>query len=64
MYELIMSLKSLYLPYKLLIRPSLRSLLNDANPDVPLVSEIGQLYKSDKARYEATAREWTHNYAM
>ena len=43
---------------------SLSSLLNDANPDDPLVPEIAQIYKNDKAKYEATAREWTRKYAM
>jgi ubiquitin-conjugating enzyme E2 D/E len=43
---------------------SLSSLLNDANPDDPLVPEIAQIYKTDKAKYEATAREWTRKYAM
>jgi len=38
--------------------------LNDANPDDPLVPEIAQIYKTDKARFEATAREWTRKYAM
>eukprot|EP00004_Rigifila_ramosa_P026258 TRINITY_DN80_c0_g1_i2.p1 TRINITY_DN80_c0_g1~~TRINITY_DN80_c0_g1_i2.p1 ORF type:complete len:159 (+),score=41.35 TRINITY_DN80_c0_g1_i2:31-477(+) len=42
---------------------SLCSLLCDPNPDDPLVPEIAQLYKADKARYEATAREWTRKYA-
>eukprot|EP00004_Rigifila_ramosa_P026262 TRINITY_DN80_c0_g1_i6.p1 TRINITY_DN80_c0_g1~~TRINITY_DN80_c0_g1_i6.p1 ORF type:complete len:159 (+),score=42.36 TRINITY_DN80_c0_g1_i6:31-477(+) len=43
---------------------SLCSLLCDPNPDDPLVPEIAQLYKADKARYEATAKEWTRKYAM
>ena len=43
---------------------SLSSLLNDANPDDPLVPEIAQIYKNDKPKYEATAREWTRKYAM
>ena len=43
---------------------SLSSLLTDANPDDPLVPEIAQIYKNDKAKYEATAREWTRKYAM
>jgi len=43
---------------------SLSSLLTDANPDDPLVPEIAQIYKTDKAKYEATAREWTRKYAM
>jgi len=43
---------------------SISSLLTDANPDDPLVPEIAHIYKTDKAKYEATAREWTRKYAM
>ena len=43
---------------------SISSLLTDANPDDPLVPEIAQLYKTNKAKFEATAREWTKKYAM
>jgi ubiquitin-conjugating enzyme E2 D len=35
---------------------SISSLLTDANPDDPLVPEIAHIYKSDKHRYEETAR--------
>ena len=42
---------------------SISSLLTDANPDDPLVPEIAHLYKTDRARYENTAREWTRRYA-
>ncbi|KAG5463233.1 MAG: ubiquitin-conjugating enzyme/RWD-like protein [Olpidium bornovanus] len=42
---------------------SICSLLTDPNPDDPLVPEIAHLYKSDRERYEATAREWTRKYA-
>ncbi|KAJ5594438.1 Ubiquitin-conjugating enzyme E2, partial [Penicillium hispanicum] len=31
----------------------------DPNPDDPLVPEIAHVYKTDRPRYEATAREWT-----
>jgi len=37
--------------------------LTDPNPDDPLVPEIASLYKTDKARYEATGKEWTRKYA-
>jgi ubiquitin-conjugating enzyme E2 D/E len=30
----------------------------------PLVPEIAQLYKTDRPKYEVTAREWTRKYAM
>ncbi|KAH9673441.1 UBC core domain-containing protein [Citrus sinensis] len=43
---------------------SICSLLTDPNPDDPLVPEIAHMYKSDKAKYEATARSWTQKYAM
>mmetsp|Transcript_15248 Transcript_15248/g.25140 ORF Transcript_15248/g.25140 Transcript_15248/m.25140 type:complete len:148 (+) Transcript_15248:78-521(+) len=43
---------------------SICSLLTDPNPDDPLVPEIAHIYKTDRARYEATAREWTRKYAM
>jgi ubiquitin-conjugating enzyme E2 D/E len=42
---------------------SICALLTDANPDDPLVPEIAQMYKTDRARYETTAREWTRRYA-
>ena len=34
-------------------------MLTDPNPDDPLVPDIAHLYKTDRQRYEATAREWT-----
>ena len=34
-------------------------MLTDPNPDDPLVPDIAHLYKTDRGRYEATAREWT-----
>ena len=43
---------------------SISSLLTDPNPDDPLVPDIANQYKSDRAKYEATAREWTRKYAM
>lgn len=38
---------------------SICSLLTDPNPDDPLVPEIAQLYRTDRGRHDATAREWT-----
>jgi len=32
--------------------------------DDPLVPEIARIYKSDRAKHDATAREWTRKYAM
>jgi len=43
---------------------SISSLLTDANPDDPLVPEIAHIYKTDRPKYDATAREWTRKYAM
>lgn len=43
---------------------SICSLLTDPNPDDPLVPEIAHIYKTDRTRYEDTAREWTRKYAM
>ncbi len=43
---------------------SILSLLKDANPDNPLVPEIAQLYKTNKPKFEATAKEWTQKYAQ
>ena len=42
---------------------SICSLLTDPNPDDPLVPEIARIYKTDRAKYEATAKEWTKKYA-
>ncbi|KAI8991782.1 ubiquitin-conjugating enzyme E2-16 kDa [Mycotypha africana] len=42
---------------------SVCSLLTDPNPDDPLVPELAHIYKTDRARYEATARDWTRKYA-
>jgi len=43
---------------------SILSLLTDANPNDPLVPEIANLYKSDKAAYEEKAKQWTQAYAQ
>eukprot|EP01026_Neomeris_dumetosa_P049729 TRINITY_DN4352_c0_g2_i1.p2 TRINITY_DN4352_c0_g2~~TRINITY_DN4352_c0_g2_i1.p2 ORF type:complete len:150 (+),score=4.59 TRINITY_DN4352_c0_g2_i1:86-535(+) len=43
---------------------SICSLLTDPNPDDPLVPEIAHIYKTDRKRYEETARAWTAKYAM
>lgn len=33
-------------------------------PTDPLVPELAHMYKTDRSRYEATARDWTRKYAM
>ena len=43
---------------------SISSLLTDPNPEDPLVPEIAHIYKTDKKKYEETARDWTKKYAM
>merc|ERR1712046_523889 len=43
---------------------SVCSLLTDPNPDDPLVPEIARLYKSDRAKHDMVAKEWTQKYAM
>lgn len=49
---------------KLQVLLSICSLLTDPNPDDPLVPEIAHMYKTDKNKYETTARSWTQKYAM
>ncbi|KAL5986053.1 hypothetical protein ACLOJK_028043 [Asimina triloba] len=43
---------------------SICSLLTDPNPDDPLVPEIAHMCKTDRYKYESTARSWTQKYAM
>lgn len=42
---------------------SISSLLADPNPDDPLVTDIADVYKRDRPKYEAKAREYTRNFA-
>jgi ubiquitin-conjugating enzyme E2 D/E len=42
---------------------SICSLLNDPNPDDPLVPEIADLYKKNRAAHDNTARDWTQKFA-
>ena len=42
---------------------SICSLMCDPNPDDPLVIDIANQYKSNRALYDITARDWTHKYA-
>ena len=42
---------------------SISSLLNDPNPDDPLVPEIATLYKNNRVQHDSSAREWTSRYA-
>ena len=43
---------------------SISSLIDDPNPDDPLVPDIAQQYKVNKEKYKQTAREWTKKYAV
>ncbi|KAF4690839.1 Ubiquitin-conjugating enzyme E2 D3 [Perkinsus olseni] len=43
---------------------SISSLLTDPNPNDPFVPEIAHMYKSDRTKHDAIAREWTQKYAM
>ena len=42
---------------------SVCSLLTDPNPDDPLVPEIARVFKTDRKKYNDTAKEWTKKYA-
>merc|ERR1712136_230950 len=42
---------------------SISSLLTDPNPDDPLVPEIANQFKVNRAKFDHTAREWTKKYA-
>mmetsp|Transcript_20799 Transcript_20799/g.23134 ORF Transcript_20799/g.23134 Transcript_20799/m.23134 type:complete len:152 (+) Transcript_20799:27-482(+) len=42
---------------------SICSLLTDPNPEDPLVPEIAELYKKNRAAHDKKAREWTQKYA-
>jgi len=42
---------------------SISSLLCEPNPADPLVTDIANQYKSDRAAYDETARNWTARYA-
>ncbi len=42
---------------------SILSLLTDANPSDPLMPEIAKQYVNNRAAYDATAKEWTRQYA-
>ncbi len=55
---------NLWLILCVLVLLSICSMLTDPNPDDPLVPEIAHVYKTDRSRYESTAREWTRKYAI
>ena len=43
---------------------SVLSMFTDPNPDDPLVPDIANQYKHDRAEYERIARKWTQLYAQ
>jgi ubiquitin-conjugating enzyme E2 D/E len=43
---------------------SLSLLLAEANPDTPLVADIAEQYKTDRAGFNATAKEWSEKYGI
>lgn len=42
---------------------SICSMMNDPNPDDPLVSEIADIYKNEPEQFIKYAKEWTEKYA-
>ena len=42
---------------------SICSLMDDPNPNDPLVGEIAELLRKNKPLHDETARQWTLNYA-
>ena len=42
---------------------SICSLMDDPNPDDPLIIDIADLYKNNREEYNATAATWTQLYA-
>ena len=43
---------------------SLQTLLNEPNLDNPLEPQIAETYKTDKAKFDETAKKWTADFAM
>tara|TARA_B100000795_G_scaffold250129_1_gene218098 strand:+ start:632 stop:1081 length:450 start_codon:yes stop_codon:yes gene_type:complete len=43
---------------------SICSLLDDPNPDDPLVADIADKYVNNRVLYDCIARDWTNQYAM
>jgi ubiquitin-conjugating enzyme E2 D len=42
---------------------SICSLMTDPNPDDPLAGDVARIYKSNKAQFDKTARDWTIQHA-
>ncbi|KAL0491805.1 ubiquitin conjugating enzyme E2 [Acrasis kona] len=43
---------------------SIQQLMNDPNPDDPLMAEITKQYRENKPQFIATAKEWTKKHAL
>ena len=43
---------------------SICSMLDDPNPDDPLVPDIAEQYRNNRVMYDMTAREWTQKFAI
>uniref|UniRef100_A0A6B2LQC6 UBC core domain-containing protein n=1 Tax=Arcella intermedia TaxID=1963864 RepID=A0A6B2LQC6_9EUKA len=43
---------------------SILSLIDDPNPDDPMVPEIAKLYKTNREAFNTTAKEWVLKYAL
>jgi ubiquitin-conjugating enzyme E2 D len=56
-------IKDLGFRLTIIVLLSICSMLTDPNPDDPLVPEIAHVYKTNRSKYEETAREWTRKYA-
>ena len=39
------------------------SLMVEPNVEKPIVPEIGDLYKSNKQKFDSTAKQWTNMFA-
>ena len=48
----------------ILVLLSISSLLTDPNPEDPLVPEIAHIYKTDRAKFDALAKECTRKNAQ
>ncbi len=50
-------------PVLILLLSKYFSLLSSSFADDPLVGDIAHIYKTDRSKYDANAREWTRKYA-
>ena len=38
--------------------------MNEAEPDLPLVPEVAHIYRTDREKFDKTAKDWTKRYAL